>query len=164
MTLLTIVRPVQKPTGRCKKEVDTIVPWCYSIRTVTEKRVLPMMTHWYEAKKFKVDQFDMIVDWTYEDCAIRDCFDEEVSDVAEMERRCEAYLDTHYVARVRAMYDGVEMGSAVIGSCYAYDCSPEDDINDGIGGYLEDMVDEAVDQARTEAVAMLQRLKEDFLQ
>ena len=121
------------------------------------------MRDFYHAKTFKVDQFDIIVDWTYEDCSVRDCFDETEEEFAEMERRLEAYQDTHYIARVRAMYDGVEMGSATIGSCYARDCSPEDDINDGIGGYLEDMVDEAVDEARTEAVAMLQRLKADFL-
>ena len=121
------------------------------------------MNHWYEVKKFKQDQFDIIVDWTYEDCSVRDCFDETEEEFAEMERRLEASLDTHYIARVRAMYDGVEMGCDTLGSCYARDCSPEDDINDGIGGYLEDMVEEAVDQARSEAVAMLQRLKEDFL-
>ena len=121
------------------------------------------MRDFYHAKTFKVDQFDIIVDWTYEDCSVRDCFDETEEEFQEMERRLDAYLDTHYIARVRAMYDGVEMGSDTLGSCYARDCSPEDDINDGIGGYLEDMVDQAVDQARTEAVAMLQRLKADFL-
>ena len=115
------------------------------------------------AKEFKVDQFDIIVDWTYEDYSVRDCFDETEEEFAEMERRLDAYIDTHYIARVRAMYDGVELGCATLGSCYARDCSPEDDINDGIGGYLADMVDEAVDDAREEAVAMLQRLKEDFL-
>ncbi len=121
------------------------------------------MINYYRVKNFKVDQFDVFVDWTYEDCSVRDCFDETEEEFAEMERRLDAHLDTHYIARVRAMYDGVELGCATLGSCYAYDCSPEDDINDGIGGYLEDMVDEAVDDARTEAVAMLQRLKEDFL-
>ena len=120
-------------------------------------------TSYYTAKEFKVDQFDIIVDWTYEHCSVRDCFDETEEQFQEMERRQEAHLDTHYIARVRAMYDGVEMGSASLGSCYAYDCSPEDDIEAGIGGYLADMVDEAVDDARTEAVAMLQRLKADFL-
>ena len=121
------------------------------------------MTYWYEAKTFKVDQFDVIVDWTYEDAALGDCFDETVSDLEDMIRRCNDGTDTHYICRVRAMYDDHEMGSATLGSCYAHDCGPEDDINDGIGGYLADMVDEAVDQARNEAVAMLQRLKADFL-
>jgi hypothetical protein len=106
----------------------------------------------------------VIVDWTYEDCSVRDCFDETEEQYAEMERRLDNYTDTHYIARVRAMYDNTEMGSAVLGSCYAYDCSPEDDINDGMSGYLEDMVEEAIDEARNEAVRMLDRLKADFLQ
>ena len=120
-------------------------------------------TSYYTAKEFKHGNFDIIVDWTYEHCSVRDCFDETEEQFLEMERRQEAHLDTHYIARVRAMYDGVEMGSASLGSCYAYDCSPEDDINNGIGGYLEDMVEEAVDEARGEAVRMLDRLKADFL-
>jgi hypothetical protein len=115
------------------------------------------------AKEFKYANFDIIVDWTYEDESIRGCFEESEEQYAEMERRLEAGIDTHYIARVRAMYDGVEMGSAHLGSCYAYDCSPEDDINNGIGGYLEDIIEEAVDEAQGEAVRMLDRLKEDFL-
>ena len=115
------------------------------------------------AKEFKYANFDIIVDWTYEHCSVRDCFDETEEQFQEMERRLDAGIDTHYIARVRAMYDGVEMGCSYLGSCYAYDCSPEDDINDGIGGYLEDMIEEAVDEAQSEAVRMLDRLKEDFL-
>jgi hypothetical protein len=115
------------------------------------------------AKEFKYANFDIIVDWTYEDCSVRDCFDETEEGYQEMERRLDADIDTHYIARVRAMYDDKEMGCATLGSCYAYDCSPEDDINDGIGGYLEDMIEEAVDEAQLEAVRMLDRLKEDFL-
>jgi len=121
------------------------------------------MRYFTTVKEFRYAEFDVIVDWTYEDCSVRDCFDETEEEFAEMERRLDAYLDTHYIARVRAMYDGVEMGCDTLGSCYARDCSPEDDINDGIGGYLEQMVDEAVDQARNEAVRMLDRLKADFL-
>jgi len=122
------------------------------------------MTDYYRVKNFKVDQFDVFVDWTYEDSSVRDLFDSEVSDIVDdMVRRCNDGTDTHYIARVRAMYDGVELGCATLGSCYARDCSPEDDINAGVSGYLEQMVEEALDDAREEAVAMLQRLKEDFL-
>lgn len=122
------------------------------------------MLFWHYVETREIDQFSVILDWTYEDAPLSHCFDETVSDIQEMERRCEAHLDTHYIARVRVYYDGHEMGSATLGSCYAYDCSPEDDINDGIGGYLEDMIDEAMDDARAEAVKMLDRLKADFLQ
>lgn len=121
-------------------------------------------TSYTKVKEFRYAEFTVIVDWTYEDCSVRDCFDETEEQYAEMERRLDNYTDTHYIARVRAMYDNTEMGSAVLGSCYAYDCSPEDDINDGMSGYLEDMVEEAIDEARNEAVRMLDRLKADFLQ
>ena len=129
---------------------------------LTKKRALPMR-NFTTVKEFKIDQFDIIVDWTYEDTPIRDCFDKFDAQYEEMERRCRAYIDTHYVARVRAMYDGVEMGSDYLGSCYAYDCDPEDDINDGIGGYLEQMISAALSEAQDEAVRMLDRLKADFL-
>ena len=61
------------------------------------------------------------------------------------------------------MYDGVEMGEETLGSCYAYDCDPADDIKAGLGGYLEDMIAEAMEQAQTRSVEMLDRLKRDFL-
>ena len=121
------------------------------------------MRYWHEAKRFTQDQFTVIVDWTYEDAALGDCFDETVSDLEDMIDRCNRGIDTHYIARVRVMYDGHEMGSATLGSCYAVGCDPVDDIESGIGGYLVDMVDEAVDEARAEAVKMLDRLKADFL-
>jgi hypothetical protein len=122
-----------------------------------------MQDYYHTVKTFKQDQFDVIVDWTYEHCSVRDCFDETEEQFLEMERRQDAHLDTHYIARVRVFYDGHEMGSSSLGSCYAYDCDPEDDINDGISGYLEDMIYEAMDDARGEAVKMLDRLKADFL-
>jgi|SRR6056297_374332 len=122
------------------------------------------MRYWHEVKRFKQEQFDVIVDWTYEEVPIRDMFDETVFDIEDMERRHNAGTDTHYVARVRFLYDGVEMGCATLGSCYAYGCDPEDDINDGISGYLEDLMAEAESEARERAVEMLDQLKADFLQ
>ena len=121
-----------------------------------------MQDYYYTVKQFQQGQFDIIVDWTYEDCSVRDMFEETEEQYAEMERRLDAYLDTHYVARVRAMYNGVEMGSDTLGSCYAYNCTPEDDINDGIGGHLAQMVDTAVSEAQSEAVRLLSKLSADF--
>ena len=121
-----------------------------------------MQDYYYTVKQFQQGLFDIIVDWTYEDCSVRDMFEETEEQYAEMERRLDAYLDTHYVARVRAMYDGVEMGSDTLGSCYAYNCTPEDDINDGIGGHLAQMVDTAVSEAQSEAVRLLSKLSADF--
>jgi hypothetical protein len=98
------------------------------------------------AKEFKSGKFDIIVDWADEDLSLEYVFetDEEIAEHAE---RCANYQDTHYAARVRAMYDGKEMGSDHLGSCYAYDCTPEEDIAQEIGGYLEQMVETAVAEA-----------------
>lgn len=122
------------------------------------------MRYWHHVETREMDQFSVILDWTYEDVALRDCFDDTVSDIEDMERRCNAGTDTHYIARVRVMYDGVEMGTSTLGSCYAYDCDPEDNMRAGIDGYLDDMIDEAMDEARSRAVDMLDRLKADFLE
>ena len=113
-------------------------------------------------QEFTQDQFNIIVDWTYEDFLIRDCFEETEEQYQEMERRLEKGLDTHYIMRVRAVYNGVEMGCSTLGSCYAYDCSPEDDITTNLTDYLEDLVTEAVAEARTNATAMLDKMKLDF--
>lgn len=121
------------------------------------------MRYWHEVKRFKQEQFDVVVDWTYEDATLDQMFDETCHDIQEMADRCNRGVDTHYIARVTFMYDGVEMGSATIGSCYAYDCDPSDDIESGLDGYLADMMEEAESEARERAVDMLDRLKADFL-
>ena len=121
------------------------------------------MRYWHEAKRFAKDQFTVVWDWTYEEVPIRDMFDETVFDIADMERRHNAGIDTHYIARVTFLYDGEEVGSATLGSCYAHGCDPEDDMKAGISGYMEDMMEEAESEARERAVEMLDRLKKDFL-
>ena len=121
-----------------------------------------MQREWNTVKTFKMANFDVEIAWAYEDLPLSYVFEAE-EDIEVHQKRCEDYTDTHYVARVRAMYDGKEMGSDYLGSCYAYDCDPAVDIDNGIGGYLEQMVDTAISEAQDEAVRMLDRLKEDFL-
>ena len=101
------------------------------------------------------------IDWCYEDVAIRDCFDDTVSDVSEMERRCDAGIDTHFIVRVRAFWRGYELASTTLGSCYAADCEPEDEIEAGLAGYLADMTDEVVAEADRELVRLNRALIED---
>lgn len=101
------------------------------------------------------------IDWCYEDVSLRDLFDDTVSDVAEMERRCDAGIDTHFITRVRAFWRGYELASTTLGSCYAYDCSAEDEIESGFSGHLEDMTDEVVAEADRELVRLNCALIED---
>ena len=121
------------------------------------------MRFWHYVETREIDQFSVILDWTYEEVPIRDMFDGTCYDIEDMERRHNEGIDTHYIARVRAMYKGREMGCATLGSCYAYECDPADDMVNGVSGYLEDMIEEALDEARAACVDMLEVLKKDFL-
>ena len=121
------------------------------------------MRYWHEVKRFAKDQFTVVWDWCYEDSPLDSMFDATVFDIEDMALRCNQGTDAHYIARVRFLYDGVEMGSATLGSCYASGCDPEDDMEAGISGYMEDMMEEAESEARERAVEMLDRLKKDFL-
>ena len=121
------------------------------------------MRYWHEVNRFAKDQFTVVWDWCYEDTALNYMFDETVFDIEDMALRCERGIDTHYIARVTFWYNGVEMGSSTLGSCYAHGCDPEDDMGAGISGYMEDMMEEAESEARERCVEMLDRLKKDFL-
>jgi hypothetical protein len=119
------------------------------------------MSDFTTAKTFTQGLFEIIVDWTHEDLPLSYVFETE-EEIKEHATRCNDYTDTHYRARVRAMYNGKEFGNHQLGSCYAYDCSPETDIENGISGYLEQMVEQAVAEAQDACGTMLEQMQKDF--
>ncbi len=121
------------------------------------------MRDWNHVETRKIGLFDVILEWCYEDLDLSYVF-ETAEEIAEHADRCNRYIDTHYVARVRVMYDGFEFGSDTLGSCYAYGIDPAQDmLDEQCGGYLDQMIDEAMDQALNRSVEMLDCLKRDFL-
>ena len=120
------------------------------------------MTHWYPAETFSLEPFDLIIDWTYEHSCLDHCFDESVYDIADMARRCDAGIDTHYITRVRVLWNGLELGDAQLGSCYAHDTSPEDDIRDNMSDFVSDLIDQARDQAQAKIRQMAYQIRLDF--
>ena len=67
----------------------------------------------------------------------------------------------HFIARVRVLYDGREMAAEYLGSVVAED--PAVWFEKDEDGSVDDMVQTAMDTARTEAMNMLEILKKDFL-
>ena len=113
-------------------------------------------------KEYKDGNFDVKVGYFPEDCYVGDCFDDTCFEIEEMARRIDSgYLDW-FVARVQYLYDGIEMGSAYLGGNLYEDA--EKAIEEGLSGYLEDMIDEARDEAQGRALEMVERLKKDFLE
>ena len=120
------------------------------------------MRTWNTVETFQKDQFTVEIAWCYEDLPLSEVFETE-EEIETHQKRCEDYTDTHYVCRVRALYEGNEMGSDYLGSCYALGCSPDEDIQNGIGGQREDMIKNAVAEAQSACLQMLESLKKSFV-
>jgi len=119
---------------------------------------------YYEAASWRENLYHVVVDWCYEDAAIRDLFDDTVSDVAEMERRCDAGIDTHFITRVRVFYRDYELATETLGSCYAADCDPGHEILENrLSGYFDDMLEEARAGADQELIQLNREIARDLL-
>ena len=108
----------------------------------------------------EVDQFTVEISFAPDDTQLDLLFDTEEDYYPELIENLESGFWQHMICKVGAYYDGTEMGTAYLGSIVAEDgtkwiASDPD--------YVQDLVDQAVDEARGEAVRMLDRLKADFL-
>ena len=96
------------------------------------------------------DGFEIIVDKSYEDLSPRDCFDDSVTDIEEIIKDIDrGHLDW-FMLRVRALVDGHELGSSYVGGMLYED--PKEVLQDGV---VEDMISEAVAEARKEALRLV---------
>ena len=111
-----------------------------------------MMTYYEELTRFSRDDgFDVIVDMTHEDIHPRDCFD--VDDVAEICRKIDQGIYEWFRLRVRVLFEGHEFGSAHLGACCYEDA--KETLKDGTA---DDMIAEAVAEARRAVGALKERL------
>ncbi len=101
-----------------------------------------MNRYWDELARFKRDGFDVVIDKTWEDVALRDCFDDTCYDIADMERKVNSGFYDWFMLRVRVMLKGHELGSAYMGGCLYEDA--QEVIKDGTA---EDLIWEAMKQA-----------------
>lgn len=108
------------------------------------------------------DALKLRISWTFEDTNVVDQFEWDEEEQAEMLDRLERDIDTHYIARVEVLLDDIVLGSDILGSCYAYGCTPNEDIiNNKIGGYLPQMI-EAAKTAAAKRIAELKKVLDDY--
>jgi len=114
------------------------------------------MRYYDTLAEYEREGFKIIVDKSYEDLNPRDCFDESCTDIEEIIKDIDrGHLDW-FMLRVRALVDGHELGSAYLGGMLYED--PRECLTDGSA---EDMIAEAIAEARKEAqrlVGSLQRV------
>ena len=95
---------------------------------------------------YERDGFEIIVDKTYEDLNPRDCFDDTCCDLDEIIKDIDRGHLEWFMLRVRALVDGHELGSAYLGGMLYED--PTECLTDGSA---EDMIYQAIDEAKVEA-------------
>ena len=111
-------------------------------------------------EQFDRDQFIVEIAFAPDDTQLDLLFDTDADYYPELVENLESGFWQHMICRVQAKYDGKVMGEAYLGSCVAESgevwSAHEAD-------QLEGLRDQAVDEARNEAVRMLEILKADFL-
>mgnify|MGYP005646503113 FL=1 len=108
----------------------------------------------------EVDQFTVEIGFAPDDTQLDLLFDTDAEYYPELVENLESGFWQHMICRVQAKYDDKVMGEAYLGSVVSEDGATWSQENPE---QLNDMIDTAVDLARTEAVRMLDRLKNDFL-
>ena len=108
----------------------------------------------------EVDQFDIDIAFAPDDTQLDLLFDTDADYYPELIENLESGFWQHMICRVQALYDGKVMGEAYLGSCVA---ESGEAWLEHEAAQVEAMIDDAVDQARNEAVRMLEILKADFL-
>ena len=95
---------------------------------------------------YEREGFEIIVDKSYEDLNPRDCFDDTCCDIEEIIKDIDRGHLEWFMLRVRALVDGHELGSAYLGGMLYED--PSECLTDGSA---EDMICEAIEEAKREA-------------
>ena len=111
------------------------------------------MRDYTEIASFEREGFLVIVDRTWEDIPLRDCFDDSCYDIKDMEQKVNDYELEWFMLRVRVLLDGHELGSHYLGGCLYEDARQV--LTDGTA---EDCIAEALIEARSEVRRLKERL------
>ena len=112
------------------------------------------MRHYDELARLERDGFDIIVDKTWEDLPIADLFDDTCHDIRELERKVDAGIYEWFMLRVRVLVDGHELGADYLGGCMYKDA--REVLKDGLA---EDMIQEALKEAKRAVWPLMRRLQ-----
>ena len=113
------------------------------------------MRDYTEIARLERDGFTVIVDKTWEDIDIGDCFDDSCYDIQEMRDKINNYDLDWFMLRVRVLLDGHEFGSNYLGGCL-YEWNKVSDVM--TDGTAEDCIYLAMEEARAAVVRLRERL------
>jgi hypothetical protein len=111
------------------------------------------MKYYDELATYERDGFEVVVDKTWEEISLRDCFDDSCYDIEEMEQKVNNYDLDWFMLRVRVLFEGHEFGSAYLGGMLYKDA--RECLTDGTA---EDVISEAMAEAKKEVGRMAHKL------
>lgn len=120
------------------------------------------MRDYTELATYQRDGFEVIVDKTWEDLSLDQCFDTSIDpdtgkpyyDVRKMARQIDSCELDWFMLRVRVLLDGHEMGSHYLGGCLYEDA--REVLTDGTA---EDCIYSALEEAKTEVLRLRNKLE-----
>ena len=124
-------------------------------------------SNYHVEESFDYDQFIVEIAFAPDDTQLDLLFDTDADYYPELIENLESGFWQHMIVRVQAKYDGKVMGESYLGSVVAESPAKwlaEDTAANDRNHQINAMIDEAVDEARNEALRMLDILKQDFLQ
>lgn len=104
------------------------------------------MRYWDELLREEREGFTVVVDKSWEDCSIRDLFDDTCCDIEDLERRVNRGDLDWFMLRARVLLDGHELGASIVGG-FLYEDARET-LRDGTA---EDLIWQAMEEAKVEA-------------
>lgn len=105
-----------------------------------------MARHYDTIAELERDGFTIIVDKTWEDLDPKDCFDDTVTDIAELRDRIDAGVYDWFMMRVRVFYAGIELNSEYVSGLLYKDASEV--MSDGTA---EELIEQCLYYAKKEA-------------
>ena len=118
--------------------------------------------NFFVEEQFDIEQFIVEIAFAPDDTQLDLLFDTDADYYPELIENLESGFWQHMIVRVQAKYDGKVMGNAYLGSIVAE--SPAAWLKEQeADGVVDDLIEQALDEARNEAVRMLEILKADFL-
>jgi hypothetical protein len=99
------------------------------------------------------DEFNVIVDKTWEDISPRDCFDDAVSDLDKMCQDIDECRLDWFMLRVRVMHEDLELAADYLGGMLYED--PSECLTDGSA---EDLISSAIDAAKKRIPTLVEGL------
>ncbi len=112
------------------------------------------MRYWDTLAEFERAGYDIIVDKTWEEIQLRDCFDDTCFDIRDMENKVNSGELDWFMLRVRVMVEGLELASEYLGGCLYEDA--REVLSDGTA---EDQIFMALEEARKQVYPLMRKLQ-----